>query len=164
MFDSATSQTPPNSLGRRPNRPSVPTALIAEDHPDFRDLLSLFLERLGYAVLEAADGEQALQLAVSAQPNLIVTDLGMPVMNGLEFVQRLRPVLPNPNECRVIMLTAFDRQDCAEDALKAGCDAILSKPVDLDQFESLINSLAPHSTPAIHQISNPIVFSFAKQK
>jgi two-component system, cell cycle response regulator DivK len=150
MFDSATLQAPHKSLGRPPSRPLVGTALIAEDHPDIRDLLSLILERLGYAVLEAADGEQALQLAASARPNLIVTDLGMPVMNGLEFVERLRPVLSKPHECHVIMLTAYDRQDCAEDALKAGCDAILSKPVDLDQLESLISSFPAHSTTRIH--------------
>src|SRR5215207_17294 len=137
MFDFVTQQAPYHSLGQRPSRPSVPTALIVEDHPDFRDLLSLFLERLGYTVLEAADGEQALRLAVAARPNLIVTDLGLPIMNGLEFVQRLRPALRNPNDCRVIMLTAYNRQDCAEDALKAGCDAILYKPIDLDRFESL---------------------------
>ena len=150
MFDSTTLQTPYKSHGRRFSRPRNPTALIVEDHPDFRDLLSLILKRLGYTVFEAADGEQALQLAASAQPNLIVTDLGLPVMNGLEFVQRLRPVLANPNESRVIMLTAYDRQDYGEDALKAGCDAILSKPVDLDQFETLIGSLATHSTTNIH--------------
>jgi CheY-like chemotaxis protein len=146
MFDSATQQTPYKSL----SRPLIPTALVVEDHPDFRDLLSLILERLGYTVLEAADGGEALRLAATAQPNLIVTDLGLPVMNGFEFVQRLRPVLSNPNECRVIMLTAYDRQDYAEDALNAGCDAIFSKPIDLDQFESLITSLATHSTTRIH--------------
>jgi len=150
MFDLVTQQAPHHSLGRRPSRPSVPTALIVEDHPDFRDLLSLFLERLGYTVLEAADGEQALRLAVAARPNLIVTDLGLPIMNGLEFVQRLRPVLQNPNDCRVIMLTAYNQEDCVEDALEAGCDAILYKPIDLDRFESLINSLALHSTLRIH--------------
>ena len=150
MFDSATLNAPHKLPGRPPSRPQIGTALIAEDHPDFRELLSVVLERLGYTVLAAADGEQALQLAATAQPNLVVTDLGMPVMNGLEFVERLRPVLPKPQECHVIMLTAYDRQDCADDALKAGCDAILSKPVDLDQFESLISSLAAHSTTRIH--------------
>ena len=150
MFDSATVQVPRKSLDRRFSRPLIPTALIVEDHPDFRDLLLLILERLGYTVLEADDGETALRLAASAQPNLIVTDLGLPVMNGLEFVQQLRPVLANPNDSRVIMLTAYDRRDYAEDALNAGCDAILSKPVDLDQFESLIGSLAAHSTTRIH--------------
>ncbi len=150
MFALVTQQASYHSLGGRTSRPSVPTALIVEDHPDFRDLLSLFLERLGYTVLQAADGEQALQLAVAARPNLIVTDLGLPIMNGLKFVQRLRPALRSPNDCRVILLTAYDRQDCAEDALKAGCDAVLSKPIDLDQFESLIKSFALHSTLLIH--------------
>jgi two-component system, cell cycle response regulator DivK len=150
MFDSATPQSGHNPLSRPVSRLPVPTALIVEDHADFRDLLSLILERLGYSVLGAADGEQALQLAASTQPTLIVTDLGLPVMNGLEFVQQLRPVLANPNECRVVMLTAYDRQDCADDALNAGCDAILSKPVDLDHFESLISSLTAHSTTRIH--------------
>src|SRR5690349_13875512 len=150
MFDSATPHATHKSLGRLLGRSQVGTALIAEDHPDFRELLSLVLERLGYTVLSAADGEHALQLAASTQPNLVVTDLGMPVMNGLEFVEQLFPVLPEAHECHVIMLTAYDRQDFADEALKAGCDAILSKPVDLDQFESVVSSLTPHSTTRIH--------------
>ena len=146
MFDPATPQSQHNSRRPSPSRPQVPTALIAEDYPDFRELLVLTLERLGYAVLEAADGGEALRIAASAQPNLVITDFGMPILNGLEFVQRLRPILPNTNGCRVIMVTAYNRQGFAEDALKAGCDAVLFKPVDFDRLESLIISLTTNST------------------
>ena len=150
MFDSATEQVSYTSPGRHLSRPPLPTALIVEDHPDFRDLLSVLLEGHGYEVLKAADGEQALRMATSAQPDLIVTDFGLPVLNGLEFVQRVRPIMPNANECRVVMLTAYDHDGCAENALKAGCDAILFKPVDFDQFESLIASFAATSSPQTH--------------
>src|SRR5690349_12601057 len=101
MFDSATPRAQLNSDGRQRGRPSAPTALVVEDQQDFRDLLSLVLKRLGYTVLEAADGKQALRLASSTQPNLIITDLGLPQMNGLEFVRRVLPILPHPNDCRV---------------------------------------------------------------
>ena len=147
MFDSTTQQTQHNLSGRQPGRPSVPVALVVEDHPDFRDLLSLMLRRLGYTVVDAADGEQALELASNTQPDLIVTDLGLPKVNGLELVQRLHS---DRLRCPVIMLTAYDPADYSDAARKAGCDVLLSKPVDLDQFASVVSSLAPQSTARIH--------------
>lgn len=140
MSDSVTQQAQPNSFGCRYSRPHIPTALVAEDHPDFRDLLSLILERLGYEVVGAADGEQALHLALHTQPNLIVTDLSMPQIDALEFLRRLRPTLDDRKPCKIVMLTAYDPADYREAAAEAGCDIILSKPLDLERFANIVGA------------------------
>lgn len=140
MSDSVTVQAQNNVPDRHHSRPRFRTALVAEDHRDFRELLSLFLERLGYEVVGAADGEQALHLALHTQPNLIVTDLSMPEIDGLEFLRRLRPTLDNRKPCKIVMLTAYDPADYREAAAEAGCDIILSKPLDLERFANIVGA------------------------
>src|SRR5215216_4817462 len=92
MFDSATSTTRLQPGARHDAGPPVGTALVVEDHPDFRELLSLSLKGLGYDVLEAGDGKEALRLATAkeSQVNLIVTDLGLPEMDGFDLVRNIR--------------------------------------------------------------------------
>ena len=142
MSDSVTTTTV-----YRPARSSRPpsskhgTALIVEDHSDSREFLSVFLEGLGYAVLAAEDGKEALRMVASHPVSLILTDLSLPLMDGVELVRQVRRSKHNGDDPRIVMLSAYDRNEYVASALDAGCDAVLTKPVDLDKLESVLASL-----------------------
>lgn len=140
MFDSTTSSARSAPRDQQGGRPAAGNALIVEDHPDFRELLSLVLKRLGYTVLETDNALDALQLASREQLDLIVTDLGLPQMDGLEFIQLVRDLKQNEPDLKIVMLTAYDTPDHINNR-DAGYDYLLSKPVDLDKLESVIRSL-----------------------
>jgi CheY-like chemotaxis protein len=141
MSDSVTTTTV-----YRPSRASLArtseqrTALVVEDHPDSREFLSVFLEGLGYAVLGAEDGKEALRMVANHPINLILTDLNLPLMDGFELVRQVRR-LPNVEDPRIVMLSAYDRNAYVASALDAGCNVVLTKPVDPDKLESVLASL-----------------------
>ena len=140
MFDSATQSFRVSS--GQPARPdSKGTALIAEDCLDFRELLAYLLQSLGYTVVEASDGKEALRLAVDTQPDLIVTDCGLPVMDGFDLVRHVRTNNHHKRDLKILMLTAFDLPEYIEMARNVGCDVVLSKPVDLEKLENVLTSL-----------------------
>jgi diguanylate cyclase (GGDEF)-like protein len=104
------------------------TVLIADDDAAVRRLLSAVLRPRGHTILEAGNGEQALELAESSHPELIVSDLLMPAMDGYELVRRLR-IAPNTAQTPVIFLTAeYDESDATELARAAGVTQVLRKP------------------------------------
>ncbi|MEJ2503592.1 MAG: response regulator [Gemmatimonadota bacterium] len=83
------------------------TILIAEDHPDSREALSALLEAFGFRVVRAADGRQAVELARTAAPDLILMDIMMPNLDGFEATRRLRG-FPETRAIPIITLTAMD--------------------------------------------------------
>jgi diguanylate cyclase (GGDEF)-like protein len=104
------------------------TVLIADDDAAVRRLLSAVLRPRGHTIIEAGNGEQALKLAESENPQLIVSDLLMPAMDGYELVRRLR-IEPRTALTPVIFLTAeYDESDAAELARAAGVTRVLRKP------------------------------------
>jgi CheY-like chemotaxis protein len=105
--------------------------LIVEDNELNRDVLSRRLTRRGYDVVLANDGQHGLELARSAQPDLILMDLGMPDVDGWECSRRLkhdRATAAIP----IIALTAHAMMGDREKALEAGCDDFDTKPIDFD--------------------------------
>lgn len=104
-------------------------------------MLKLVLETFNYEVLTAANGNDALSLAASNPVDVILTDLGLPDMDGIGVVRRLRKVSDRLRRVPIIMLTAFERDDCYQPALDAGCTEILTKPPDFDKLHSLIERL-----------------------
>jgi CheY-like chemotaxis protein len=115
--------------------------LVAEDHPDSRDALRTLLEACGYRVTVAADGEEAIQRAMEAAPDLILMDLMMPGVDGLEAARRLRG-RSEFSETPIVALTAMEGG--RERALHAGFDDFVSKPIDLQAFlRKLERWLAP---------------------
>jgi len=121
--------------------PPAATVLVVDDEPDLIDLLSYNLEREGYTVLTARDGAEALALAVRSPPDLVILDVMMPVMDGLEMCRRLREhaglrTLP------VLMLTALEGPDDQVRGLDVGADAYLGKgaplPVLLSQVRAML--------------------------
>jgi len=140
MFDPATHTANTASGNRETDGRMQSAALVVEDHLDSLELLSFVLKNLGYNVLEARNGKDALRIATTRQFDLLVTDLGLPEMDGFELVRRVRAVKRNQNNLKIVMLTAYDPADCAVGAVDAGCDIVLSKPIDIQRFKRAIGS------------------------
>lgn len=138
MFDVTTHARPFSSGDRQTDRPRHGTALVVEDHPDFLELLSIVLKNLGYTVLQANNGKDALRLAANRRLDLLVTDLGLPEMNGLKLVQLVRTLNQDQRNLKVVMLTAYDLADYETKGVDAGCDVVLAKPIDIEKFERIV--------------------------
>ncbi len=103
--------------------------LVADDDPDLRQLLRLILQRDGYEVIEAADGEQALARAVDSAPSLILLDVMMPGTDGFDTCRKLKSDR-RTNAVPVIFISARGDLRSREEGLKLGADDYLNKPVD----------------------------------
>jgi CheY-like chemotaxis protein len=122
--------------------------LIADDRATSRELLRTVMERLGYAVSEAADGGEAVQKARAETPDLILLDLQMPILNGYEVLSELRQD-PRFATLPVLAITASAMQGDRERALAAGFSAYLTKPVALAHLRGEIQRLLQPGNPAI---------------
>jgi len=118
-----------------------PTVLVAEDSRDTRIMLKRAFELKGYRVLEAEDGKQALEIAKQQRPSLIVIDLNMPVLDGLETVKNFRKQEANDDRVPIVAITAYDVYGMEEAALETGCNKYLSKPLDLDELDRALKGL-----------------------
>jgi CheY-like chemotaxis protein/two-component sensor histidine kinase len=119
--------------------PEGSTILVAEDNPTIQSLLREYLEKHGLRVLLANDGETALTLAREHAPDLILMDIQLPVMDGLETVHRMRQD-PALNKVIAIALTALAMPGDRERCLEAGMDDYISKPVGMRELLQLIAS------------------------
>ena len=108
-----------------------PVILVAEDHLDSRDALKTLLEAVGYDVVVATDGRQAVARALEKHPALILMDMMMPEMDGLAATRTLRQQA-EMREVPILALTALD--GVRERVLAAGCDDYITKPIDLPVF------------------------------
>ena len=117
--------------------------LVIEDNRDSRDILAKLLRMSGYDVMSANDGEAGLAAALQQNPDLIITDIHMPNMNGIEFVQRVRKD-QTLDKVPVLVVTAFGAQ-VAREAVNAGADAAAEKPFDFDRFLLTVEELIGRS-------------------
>ncbi len=101
--------------------------LIVEDHQDSREILAIQLRLMSYEVIEAVDGQEGIEKAQAENPNLIIMDLGLPGIDGIETTVRLKQN-PKTAHIPVIALTAWQEQDYKDKALQAGMAGFLSKP------------------------------------
>ena len=118
-----------------------PTVLIAEDSFDTRIMLKRALELKGYRVIEAEDGKQALEMATKYEPSLMIIDLNMPVVDGLETVKKFRKREREGEHVPIVAITAYDVYGMEEAALETGCNKYLSKPLDLAELDRALKSL-----------------------
>lgn len=116
--------------------PRLPTIIIAEDNAVSRDALRALLEAYGYNVIEAADGEDVLERAQSSNPDLVLMDIMMPGMDGLEATRRIRQL---PTGCDIPILALTAMAGSRDLALEAGCDDYLTKPINIPIFFKTIN-------------------------
>jgi CheY-like chemotaxis protein len=118
----------------------MPTILIVEDNEPSRDVLARRLERRGYGVVVAVDGQQAVDVARSAQPDLILMDLGLPVMDGWEATRQLKGDL-STRHMPIIVLSAHAMTTDRELAIAAGGDEFDTKPLRFPQLLEKIEFL-----------------------
>jgi two-component system cell cycle response regulator DivK len=118
-----------------------PTVLVAEDSHDTRAMLRRTFELKGYRVLEAGDGHEALEVARKHRPSLIVIDLNMPVLDGLEAVKNMRKLEAPGEQVPIVAITAFDVYGMKEAALQTGCNTYLCKPLDLEELDRTLKGL-----------------------
>ena len=118
-----------------------PRVLLVEDDSDGRRLYALWLTQAGYSVKEAHNGLQALERAFESIPDVVVTDLNIPGIDGFELTRRLK-LDPRTSQVPVIAVTGYAafQADPAR-ARRAGCDAILEKPCSPDDLETAIRTL-----------------------
>jgi two-component system, cell cycle response regulator DivK len=112
-----------------------PTVLLAEDSQDTRAMLKRAFEMKGYRVFEAEDGQEALDIARRYHPSLIVIDLNMPVLDGLEAVKSFRELEGPGEQVPIVAITAYDVPGMEDAALETGCDRYLRKPLDLEELD-----------------------------
>ena len=115
------------------------TILVVDDFADARLTLKHLLEARAYRVLEATNGEEAVALVQRKCPDLILMDLNMPKMDGLEAVERIRLSNADCRHVPIIAITAYDTYGMKEAALEAGCDDYIVRPMDFEQLERVLS-------------------------
>ena len=116
--------------------------LVIEDNPANLELARYLLHARGHTVVCAVDGAQGIALAHTEQPDLVLSDIGMPVIDGYEVVRRLRAD-PACRDLTIVALTAYSMPGDHGKALSCGFDGYLSKPVDPETFAQQVESFLP---------------------
>jgi len=118
----------------------VPTILLVEDNEMNRDMLKRRLERKGYRVITAQDGAEGYYFARSKAPDLILMDIGLPIMNGWDAAQKLKSDKAT-RHIPIIVLTAHALATDRAKAFEVGCDDYDTKPVDFVRLQGKIENL-----------------------
>jgi CheY-like chemotaxis protein len=111
--------------------------LIVEDYADTRSVMKYLLESYGYQVVEAENGEQAVEKVMADKPDLVLMDIAMPVMNGLTATKIIRE-FDNGAKLPIIAVTAYG-DSYYRQAIEAGCDDLINKPLDFTLLGPLLN-------------------------
>src|SRR6478672_12650374 len=129
--------------------PESPTILLVDDEDSIQKLLTYPLERDGYRVVQARDGEEALQRFADEEVDLVVLDIMLPKVDGLEVCKRLRARSAVP----IVMLTARDDELDKVVGLELGADAYITKPFSIREFRSRVRALLRRASAPRHQPS-----------
>jgi CheY-like chemotaxis protein len=119
---------------------SRPLVLVVEDFEDNRFMMRRLLEMSGYRVVEAVNGNQAVEAAAHEHPNIILMDLSLPQLDGLAATRRIREQ-QGTLRVPIVAVSAHDSADFHAEALAAGCNEYVTKPIDFDQLVELIGRL-----------------------
>lgn len=126
--------------------------LVVEDFEDSRFMMRRLLEMAGYEVLEASDGEQAVQMAVEAKPALILMDLSLPKLDGLAATREIRQ-RKGLKKIPIVAVSAHDSPESRIEALQAGCDEYVTKPIDFDHLHALLERFVAQGKSS--RVANP---------
>jgi two-component system, cell cycle response regulator DivK len=118
----------------------VATVLLVEDTEDNRQMMRRLLEMSGFRVVEATNGREAVEVASQVQPQIILMDLSLPIIDGLAATRQIRN-LPELNTVPIVAVSAHDTADFHSEALDAGCDAYVTKPINYTELEHLVTRL-----------------------
>jgi CheY-like chemotaxis protein len=122
------------------NNGESPLVLVVEDFEDNRFMMRRLLEMSGYRVVEAVNGNQAVEAAASEQPDIILMDLSLPQLDGLAATRRIREQ-QGSRRVPIVAVSAHDSADFHAEALAAGCNEYVTKPIDFDQLVNLLSRL-----------------------
>lgn len=122
--------------------------LIVEDDPSIREVLTRLLKGSGHVVISAADGARGVGLARQEQPDLILMDLGLPILNGWQATHRIKSS-PATAHIPVIVLTAYALTEDKERSFAVGCDDFETKPLDIPRLLGKINACLGLRDPQI---------------
>jgi two-component system, cell cycle response regulator DivK len=127
--------------GNAEDQASAPlTVLVVEDYEDTRHLMRIELEQRGFRILEATNGEEAIEAAVRERPPIILMDIGMPVLDGINATRALRE-REETRDSLIVAVTAHHESEYRARALEAGCNAYVTKPIDFDWLRDLLDRL-----------------------
>jgi CheY-like chemotaxis protein len=148
LFDREPLRTggPGNQISEQRHLTSNPTVLVADDNDDTRHMFQSLLAAKGYRVIEASDGEQAVETIQQENPGLVLLDLQLPRLNGLDVIHRLRKDL-GLIEVPLVVITGYDNH--FDTAVAAGCDDYLVKPIDFDRLDAILDYYVPTMAKAI---------------
>ena len=118
------------------------TVMVVEDFEDNRFMMRRLLEMSGYNVIEAINGEEAIEMALRELPALILMDLSLPRVDGLAATRQMRQHRELSN-VPIVAVSAHDTTDFHAEALAAGCNDYVTKPIDFDELEELLKGLLP---------------------
>jgi CheY-like chemotaxis protein len=114
--------------------------LVVEDHADTREALSLILEQEQFLVVMAEDGKEGFEKASSSHPDLIITDIMMPVIDGIKMIEMVRAA-PGLDRVPIIVISAYSEK--TPEAMRVGANCALSKPITVSLLMSAIKKMAP---------------------
>jgi len=114
------------------------TIMVVEDYEDTRLLLKQWLEGLGYDVLEASNGQEAVDIADREQPDLILMDLDLPILDGIAATQKIRQ-MPELDRVPIVAVTAYPMSYSHVKAFAKGCDEYMRKPIDISELERVVS-------------------------
>ena len=115
------------------------TVMVVEDFEDNRFMMRRLLEMSGYNVIEAINGEEAIEIALRERPKLILMDLSLPRVDGLAATRRMRQYR-ELSDIPIVAVSAHDTTDFHAEALAAGCNDYVTKPIDFEELEELLVS------------------------
>jgi len=118
--------------------------LVVEDFEDSRFMMRRLLEMAGFDVLEASDGEQAVQIAVAERPAVILMDLSLPKLDGLAATRKIRRK-KGLKRVPIVAVSAHDSPETRAEALNAGCNEYVTKPIDFDRLSQLVRRFLPEA-------------------
>jgi CheY-like chemotaxis protein len=139
MSEQRKRKAPPVQDSKDQSRETVRRVLVVEDHEDTRFMLRTILEMNGYLVLDALDGETAIGLVQEEKPDLVLMDLSLPGMDGVEATRRIRGK-ESIRDVPIILVSGRAEPGARRDAHAAGCSNYLIKPVEIDYMMSVIDS------------------------
>ena len=122
--------------------------LIVDDEDDIREFIGYNLRREGYDIYTAANGKEAVEMAVSTLPHLIILDMMMPVMDGRQACEQLRKI-PELNETIIVFLSAVQEEQCQIESYLAGADDYITKPVSMKVLCSRVNAIMKRLKPDV---------------
>jgi len=129
-------------------KPERPCVLLVDDYPDAREMYSEYLQYSGFDVIEAGNGIEALQQAIDRDPDIILMDLSLPVMDGWEATRRLKADRRTAR-IPVVALTGHALAGISEGARRAGCDAFVTKPCLPEDLVKEIRKVLDQPSPTI---------------